>query len=117
MPDYSFDRELRLLTAADYRRVFTKPQRFSDRFFTLLARTNNMGIARLGLAVARKHVRLATGRNRVKRLARESFRLRQYELSGLDIVVLTKPPSAGASKRDLNRSLDELWSRVAAIPR
>lgn len=117
LPDYSFGRELRLLTADDYRRVFKKPQRFSDRFFTLLVSPNGAEIARLGLAVAKKHIKQATGRNRLKRLARESFRLRQQQLAGLDIVVLPRSASATASKQDLLHSLDTHWSRIAAIHR
>jgi ribonuclease P protein component len=117
LPGSSFGRAQRLLTPQQYRRVFEKPHRFSDRYFTLLARPNGNDVARLGLAIARKRVRLATDRNLLKRLARETFRRHQHELRGLDIVVLARSASTGASRADLAQSLENSWRRVAAIPR
>ena len=117
MPGSSFGRGQRLLTPQHYRHVFEKPRRFSDRYFTLLARPNGIDIARLGLAIARKRVRRATDRNLLKRLARETFRRHQHELRGLDIVVLAQSASAGATRAELAQSLETSWRRVAAIPR
>ena len=117
MPGSSFGRGQRLLTPQHYRRVFEKPRRFSDSYFTLLARPNGTDVARLGLAIARKRVRRATDRNLLKRLARETFRRHQHELRGLDIVVLAQSASTGATRAELAQSLETSWRRVAAIPR
>lgn len=57
------------------------------RFFRLHVRPNGLALARLGIVVARKAVRGAVERNRVKRLVREVFRTERTGLSGLDIVV------------------------------
>lgn len=46
--------------------------------------------ARLGIVVAKRNVRLAVARNKLKRLVRESFRQQQQRLNGLDIVVVIK---------------------------
>jgi ribonuclease P protein component len=46
--------------------------------------------ARLGLVVAKKHLKRAVDRNRFKRLVRESFRSHQEQLAGLDVVVLAR---------------------------
>lgn len=46
--------------------------------------------ARLGLVVAKKHLKRAVDRNRFKRLVRESFRAHQQQLEGLDVVVLAR---------------------------
>jgi len=53
--------------------------------FTVLYKDNGEQEARLGLAISKKLCKLAVGRNRLKRVARESFRLHRAELSGLDI--------------------------------
>lgn len=53
-------------------------------------RPNGLAHARLGLIVSRRVVPLATQRNRYKRLMREAFRLRQWELGSLDVVARLK---------------------------
>ena len=50
----TFAKNERLLTAIEYRRVFNKAIKFSDRYWVLLVRKNNLNYSRLGLAVAKK---------------------------------------------------------------
>ena len=70
-----------------------------------------MDVARLGLAISKKHCRQATGRNRIKRIVRESFRQHQAELAGLDIVVINQPAAKGAANRQLFDSMSTHWQR------
>ncbi|TCS70730.1 ribonuclease P protein component [Sulfuritortus calidifontis] len=56
----------------------------------VLARPNALGHSRLGLVVARKLLRRAVDRNRLRRRLRERFRLCQPQLGALDIVVRLK---------------------------
>jgi ribonuclease P protein component len=78
----------------------------------VLASKNNLGIARLGLAVPKKHVRTAVERNKIKRIIRESFRKNQHLLSGLDIVVVSHgSPKQGPSQK-LRNSLLAHWQRI-----
>jgi ribonuclease P protein component len=55
-----------------------------------LARTNDLGHPRLGLAMSRKSLPLAVHRNRIKRMAREVLRHRQHDLGGVDFIILTR---------------------------
>lgn len=74
-------------------------------------------LARLGLAVAKKHVRRAVDRNRIKRLLRESFRRHQQQLMGFDLVVLIKPGIHKVDNPTLFSSIEKHWQRLAnAIP-
>ena len=57
-------KQVRLLKAADFDRVFDKSVRSSDRYFTVLARPNELNHPRLGLAISKRRVRLAVGRCR-----------------------------------------------------
>jgi ribonuclease P protein component len=68
--------------------------------------------ARLGMTASAKKLRTAVGRNRVRRLVRESFRHAADRLDGLDIVVLAKEPSARASNGEIFASLDVHWARL-----
>ena len=79
--------------------------------FTVLCRANEAGEARLGLAISKKHCRRAVGRNRIKRIIRESFRQRSAELQGLDIVVMNGPAAERAENRELFASLETHWQR------
>ena len=106
-----FKRENRLLDAAAFGRVFEKATRSRDKLFTVLCRSNDDSVARLGLAISKKHCRRATGRNRLKRLIRESFRQHQDDLGGLDIVVINQPAAKSAENPAIRESLEKHWQR------
>ena len=79
----------------------------------MLYRPSARDSARLGLAVAKKHLKRAVDRNRIKRLVRESFRQQRDLLKGLDIVVLVKPGIETADNRTLLDALDRHWQRLS----
>lgn len=81
--------------------------------FTVLYRDNGIRAPRLGLAVSKKNCRQAVGRNRIKRIVRESFRLNQNRLPGIDIVVLSQPGTHKANNNELFTSLAAHWKRCA----
>ena len=108
-----FSRNARLLTAADFKRVFQNPLKTSDPLFTVLARPNDRDTARLGVAISKKNVRMAVDRNRVKRLVRESFRQRQHILVGLDLVVLGRRGVSDRPNPIILESLRGHWDRLA----
>ncbi len=70
-------------------------------------------VARLGLAVAKKNIKLAVKRNKFKRIVRESFRLHKVQLAGLDIVVLAKRAANGASSQQIRIVLEQQWQHLA----
>ncbi len=86
-----FANKQRLLNAKDYSYVFKKPTRSSDKLLTILARNNtDQSISRLGLAIAKKSIKTAVHRNRIKRLSREFFRLNQNKITCADYVILVR---------------------------
>ena len=102
----------RLRHAADFQAVFDRAARVGDALFTVLARPNDAGRPRLGLAVSVKSAGNAVRRNRIKRAARESFRLIQHELGNIDLVVLAR---RGIDTRDgarMRSSLARLYKNV-----
>ncbi|CAJ0990714.1 Ribonuclease P protein component [Pantoea sp. Nvir] len=70
-----------------------------------------MGHPRIGFTVAKRHVKRAHERNRIKRLTRESFRLHQHELPAMDFVVIVKKGITNIDNRNLKEALEKLWRR------
>ncbi|MCK5898231.1 MAG: ribonuclease P protein component [Methylococcales bacterium] len=109
---FSFPPTLRLKTPADFQNVFSDPVKSTDRYFTLLAINNSFEQPRLGLAIAKKNIKKAVDRNKIKRVARESFRLQQHQIGTLDIVVLARRDAAKTSTVVLTKSLIKHWHKL-----
>ena len=112
MGNYEFNRESRLLTPGHFKQVFDNPIRYGSTHFTILITSNSDNNNRLGMAIAKKRVKLAVHRNRIKRLTRESFRLNQHKLPAVDLVVMVK---SGIDKLDndaINQQLEKIWRKI-----
>jgi ribonuclease P protein component len=104
-PHAGFPPQRRLHASKEFGRVFADPVRSSDNLFTILARPNTVDVARLGLAISRKAAKRAVDRNRLKRIARESFR-QQHRLPAWDFVVMARHGAASVPSAALRASLD-----------
>ena len=97
--------------SASYSRIFKQAKRSRDDMFTVLYRSNDFDQARLGLAISKKNCKLATDRNRLKRLVRESFRTHREMLAGLDVIVLNRPAATTTANSELTGRLEKHWQR------
>lgn len=107
-----FTRESRLLTPSQFQSVFSNPSRFGSSHFTILITQSNDDKARLGLAIAKKRVKLAVQRNRIKRLVRESFRLNQHQLPHIEMVVMVKSGIDELDNQQINKQLEKIWRKI-----
>ena len=106
----SFGKAKRLLNAKEYSRVFDGTEaKASHKRLLLLAKRNNSSRHRLGLVIARKNVRLAVERNRIKRVAREFFRTLQEEEPGMDVVLLARHGLDQLDNAELSTILRQQW--------
>jgi len=110
--NFSFPVQSRIRTPAEYKKVFANPVKSTDKYFTLLAIKNDLDYPRLGLAIAKKNIKKAVTRNLIKRTVRENFRLRQQDLSNIDIVVLARRDAANVSPIVLRKSLERHWLKL-----
>lgn len=112
MGENSFSRELRLLTPSHFENVFQQAIPAVSPQLTLLARFNSVDHPRLGITVAKKRVKKAHDRNRVKRIIRESFRLNQHAMPDIDIVVVAKSGLDSMTNQQLDALLSKLWKKL-----
>ena len=94
-------------------RRLLRGRRIGDGLFAVIATSNQLGAARLGLAVAVRAAGGAVGRNRIRRIIRESFRLHRAEIPAIDLVVSARPRVREASPAELRASLAALWKKIA----
>ena len=112
--DACFPRDARLLTKADFDRVFQSGTRIGSRYFrATVAHTPDS--ARLGLAVSRKVSTRAVQRNRIKRQIRECYRHLRAQMPGLSLVIMPKPEAAQTDNPLLLQDLQILFQRARAL--
>ena len=104
----SFSKSERLLLKADFSAVFRNPNgRFSANPLRMLYRKNDLGLSRIGIVIPKKIVRLATSRNRYKRVIREQFRLFKEYLPNVDIVLLL---NKRVCEKELMQGCERIWN-------
>ncbi len=110
---YAYSKSMRLLNSNDFQTVFDDaPLRTSHQHFLFLARRNQLNQPRLGLVIAKKNIRHAVDRNRMKRLIRETFRMKQQQLTGIDVIVLARKGMNEITNLTLIEQLNGQWQRL-----
>ena len=112
MVNYTFSRELRLLTPEDFQPVFKKATPAVSPHITLLAKKNLKSYSRIGMAIPKKHIKKAVERNRIRRVLREYFRHNHQQLPDIDLVVVAKSGIAELSNLELTLTMDKLWKKL-----
>ena len=108
-----FNKSLRLLDGPAYKAVFDDAKiKVSTPQLLFLARPNGTTKPRIGLVIAKKNAKHAVQRNRIKRVARESFRLMQHQLGGVDTVVLARRGLDQLDNNSLHTVFNKLWVQV-----
>lgn len=105
-----FARQQRLTQPSQFKSVFAAPLvKQGDANMLLLGIKNNQKTARIGLAVAKKQLKLAVSRNRFKRLTRESFRQHLNVIKNLDIVVIARSGAESKTNKELLDIFSKNW--------
>lgn len=105
----AFSHIARLSRPEHYQRVFDTPAyKISGKAFLMLASPCEGGHSRVGIIVAKKNIRRAVRRNRIKRLVREQFRLNRFD-QPLDLVVLVRSAADQLDNPGIWRELDTMW--------
>lgn len=73
---------------------------------------NEEKVPRLGVALAKRYIKLAVNRNKIKRQIRESYRLHP-NLPNIDIVVVTRKTTDFDDLKGIRKAADELFTRLS----
>jgi len=102
----------RILKRSEFVSILESGHRFYSDFFIALAMPAGSGCSRIGITVSRK-VGGAVQRNRIKRLAREAFRLNRHLLTRpLDINLIARKTAAEKSNRVILQALQDLFEKM-----
>lgn len=112
---YSFPRTARLLKAGDFAALRGNSKRISARHFLAEFSPNAQSSCRLGQAVSRRVSKRAVDRNRIKRLARESYRHILGDLPCVDILLIARSSAVKTPSSELRADLDSLWKKLATL--
>lgn len=108
-----FAKSRRLLNAKDYGAVFDDAEwKVSSKEILCLSTKNSFDHPRLGLVIAKKNVKQAVQRNRIKRIIRESFRLHQHQLPNADIVILARRGLDQLTSAEIHKEFEKTWRRL-----
>lgn len=108
----SFPRNHRLITKAEFKCVFDRSNKVTQRHLLALFKPNEKPYARLGLVIGKRFVNSAVARNKIKRVMRESFRLNQKRLAGFDIIIIARHQCDTLDKAKLREGIDKLWEKL-----
>jgi ribonuclease P protein component len=109
-----FPRCAHLRASAEVQAVFGEGSRVSGASLRLQVRFAALPAgARLGLTVGKRVDKRAVGRNRIRRVLRETFRLARAGLPPGDYVALAKPEARNATNAALRAEFTDLLQRAA----
>ena len=112
----TFPPSARLRVSPQFQATFAEGRRLNGQYFRLHARpVAEATTSRLGITVSKRVDKLAVGRNRLKRQARECFRSVRAQLPAGDYVLLARPEAAKAANPLIRAELAQLFERARTL--
>ena len=100
------NKKLRLKKPSDFKKAYKEGTKLSSPHFVLYARKNGLSNLRVGVAIAKRHVKLATQRNKIRRAAKEFLREKiSRSIGGYDFVVASR---LACNKENTNETIKEV---------
>ena len=109
---FSFTKADRILKRTEFLHLSRYGKKISNNHFIVLFCPGRFDRSRLGITASRK-VGKAVKRNRIKRFAREYFRLHRHEIKGYwDINIIAKKEAAELTSEQAYLSLKDVFDRI-----
>ncbi|MFO7760122.1 MAG: ribonuclease P protein component [Thermodesulfobacteriota bacterium] len=98
----------------EYQKVYRQGMRLKGDRFSLIILPNNLGYNRLGISI--HGVKKAVCRNRLKRIIRETFRLKKHSIApSQDIVFAVRKNCPFHGQRDIEKAMIELLQKQGLL--
>ncbi|OGW74817.1 MAG: ribonuclease P protein component [Omnitrophica bacterium RBG_13_46_9] len=102
-----------LRKSSDFRKIFKEGKRFLSPHFVLYIRENSSSTTRTGVSILKGHFKLATRRNRLRRIAKELFRKEVIPfVQGYDLVITSR---AGLPHSNAGEAENEIKNLILGI--
>ena len=109
-------KELRIRKQKDFDKIFSKGAYFSEKFLALKIIENELEISRFGFIVSNKISKKAVERNRIKRLLRETVRLKQNRIKpSFDAIFIFRGKDIKKSFDEVNLVVENLLKRSGLL--
>ncbi len=109
---HTFPRRYRVSRREGFSDILRQPQVVRS-WFSIHCKANALGHPRLGIAISKRIIPLATQRNSVKRMIREAFRTAVHRVA-FDIVIRVRKPLKNGDYSSAKMALDALLNSVLA---
>lgn len=87
----TFKKKEHILKSKEFREIYKKGRSFKKNGFVLCVMPNGLAYSRLGFSISSANVKLASIRNRIRRLFREIYKENRAILKGaVDIVLIAR---------------------------
>ena len=108
---------MRLNSASHFKLVLSHAQQKQGEYLRVFFLLNHLPYPRLGVMIVKRIVKQANKRNQLKRVIREMFRLHQYQLAGLDIIMMLQQRVSSMSiinKQAIGQDVIQLWQKITS---
>lgn len=113
-PGRGLPKKILLTKPHEYQKVYREGKRLRGNRFNLIILPNNLGYNRLGISIHGE--KKAVRRNRLKRIIRETFRLKQHLIvPSQDIVFTVRKNCPLDSQRDIEKAMFDLLQKQGLV--
>lgn len=109
-------KELRIRKQKDFDKIFSEGAYFSEKFLLLKIVENGLETSRFGFIVSNKVSKKAVERNRIKRLLRETVRLKWDKIKpGFDAIFIFRDRATDKSFNEVDEVVERLLKRSGLL--